>query len=269
MIHPLLLGGCLLSGAFAFLWWRQTRTRDATSVDAAWALAIGGGALLAGLAGDGATLPRMLGTGIALLWSGRLGYHLLRHRVFGHAGEDGRYRAMREHWGERADRHFFWFYQAQAAAAFAFALPFWWLAQHPEPSLSTLQTAGVAVFVLAQAGEWIADRQLERHRRDPAQRGRTCRSGLWAYSRHPNYFFEWLHWFAWVALSIGSPLWWLSLLGAVLMLCSLLWVTGIPFVEQQSLRSRGDAYRDYQRRVSVFVPWFRKAGPRVQGPGPS
>jgi steroid 5-alpha reductase family enzyme len=263
VIHPLLLGGCLLSGVFAALWWRQTRTRDATSVDAAWALAIGGGALLAGLFGDGAPLPRLLGTAIALLWSGRLGYHLLRHRVFGHAGEDGRYRAMREHWGERADRHFFWFYQAQAAAAFAFALPFWWLSRHPEPSLSALQTAGVAVFVLAQAGEWLADRQLERHRRDPAQRGRTCRSGLWAYSRHPNYFCEWLSWCGIALLAAPAAGAWAAL-QPLCMFVLVRFVSGVPFTELQALKSRGDDYRRYQSETNAFFPWFPRQKPARQ-----
>ena len=102
--------------------------------------------------------------------------------------------------------------------------------------------------------EALADLQLKRFRADPANRGKVCDVGLWRWSRHPNYFFEWLHWFAYVLLAVGSPVWYLTLIGPVLMLVSLLWVTGIPFVEAQSLRSRGDAYRDYQRRTSPFVP---------------
>ena len=255
VIHPLLLGGLLLSATFAVLWWRQTRTKNATSVDAAWALAIGGGALLAGLGGTGAELPRALGTTIALLWSGRLGYHLLRHRVFGHAGEDGRYRAMREHWGERANLHFLWFYQAQAAAAFVFALPAWFLAQHPAASLAPLQVAGLVLFPLAQAGEWLADRQLEHHRRDPAQRGRTCRAGLWAFSRHPNYFCEWLSWCGIALVAAPAAGAW-ALVQPMVMFVLVRYVSGVPYTELQALRSRGDDYRRYQRETNAFFPWW-------------
>jgi len=122
----------------------------------------------------------------------------------------------------------------------------------------------VVVFFGSVSMEALADLQLKRFRADPANKGKVCDVGLWAWSRHPNYFFEWLHWFAYVFLAIGTP-WpvaWLSLLGPVLMLVSLYWVTGIPFVEAQAVRSRGDDYRDYQRTTSAFIPWFPKPGQR-------
>ncbi|MEP6881541.1 MAG: DUF1295 domain-containing protein, partial [Dokdonella sp.] len=106
--------------------------------------------------------------------------------------------------------------------------------------------------------EWIADNQLAAHRTDPAMKGKTCRRGFWKYSRHPNYFFEWLHWFAYVFLAVGTGLGWVtaSLVGPGLMLSTLVWATGIPYTEAQALRSRGDDYRDYQRTTSVLIPWF-------------
>jgi hypothetical protein len=82
----------------------------------------------------------------------------------------------------------------------------------------------------------------------------VCREGLWRYSRHPNYFFEWLHWWAYVFLAIGSPLWWLPMLGVAVMFLFLTRVTGIPPTEAQALRSRGDAYRAYQRTTNAFFP---------------
>src|SRR5262249_38496991 len=92
--------------------------------------------------------------------------------------------------------------------------------------------------------------------------GRTCRAGLWRYSRHPNYFFEWTHWFAYPLLAVGAGgVFWLSAIGPVIMLLMLYRVSGIPFTEAQALRSRGDDYRDYQRTTSAFVPWFPKAWP--------
>jgi steroid 5-alpha reductase family enzyme len=113
----------------------------------------------------------------------------------------------------------------------------------------------VAVAVLALGGEAIADAQLSRFRRDPANRGTVCRTGLWRYSRHPNYFFEWVHWWAYVLIGIAAPWGWLALFGPALMLLFLFKITGIPPTEARALESRGDAYREYQRTTSVFVPW--------------
>ena len=114
----------------------------------------------------------------------------------------------------------------------------------------------VLVWVMAVAGESIADRQLAAHRGNPSNRGKTCRSGLWRYSRHPNYFFEWLHWFAYVFLAVGLGAGWVaaSLVGPAVMLAFLYRVTGIPYTEAQALRTRGDDYADYQRTTSAFIP---------------
>lgn len=244
-----------LAVVFGLLWWRQTRTQNATSVDAAWALAIGGTALAAALWRDGAAVQRLVAAALAVTWSGRLGWHLLVHRVYGHAGEDGRYRAMREHWGPHANARLFWFYQAQAGASFVFALPFWCLAGHPATALSPLQWGGLATVLVAQLLEHRADQQLQRHRSDPAQRGRTCRSGLWRYSRHPNYFFEWLSWCG-IAAVAAPAAGWLAAIQPVVMFGLIRFVSGVPFTELQSLKSRGDDYRHYQRTTNAFFPWW-------------
>jgi len=259
-VIPLVVAALGCGAAFALLWWRQTTTRDATSVDAAWAIAIGVLGLLSAAFGAGHGLQRAVAGAIAGTWSGRLAWHLVVHRVFGHAQEDGRYRAMREHWGTRANAFLFFFYQAQAAAALLFALPFWLLAQHDAAGLATVQWCGLAVVCIAQGLEAVADRQLERHRRDPGQKGRTCRSGLWRTSRHPNYFFEWLTWcgIAGVAFPAAG---WLALLQPAVMFVLVRFVSGVPFTELQSLKSRGDDYRRYQRETNAFVPWW----PRREG----
>jgi steroid 5-alpha reductase family enzyme len=108
--------------------------------------------------------------------------------------------------------------------------------------------------MLAVGGETLADHQLARFRANPGNYGQVCREGLWAWSRHPNYFFEWLHWFTYLLLALGSARWRLALSGPVLMLLFLYRLSGIPWTEAQSLRSRGDAYRRYQREVSAFIP---------------
>jgi len=116
----------------------------------------------------------------------------------------------------------------------------------------------VGVFLVSVAGEAIADRQLAGFRADPANRGKTCRTGLWRYSRHPNYFFEWVHWWSYVLLGLGSPYWLVTILGPALMLVFLFKITGIPATEERALLTRGEDYRNYQRTTSPFFPWFPK-----------
>ena len=209
------------------------------------------------LSADGDALRRTLVAVLAGGWSFRLAAHILFDRVIGQP-EDGRYQRLRAHWREHTQLKFFGFFQAQALLTAVFAAPFLVVALTPEPLPAFAIICAVAIWLLAVGGETLADRQLAAWRADPANRGRTCRAGLWRYSRHPNYFFEWLHWWSYPLLAWGSPAWWLTLLGPALMLYTLLKVTGIPYTERQALTSRGDDYRAYQRSTSAFVPWFPK-----------
>lgn len=257
-----LLGWCTAAVlvAFALLWRRQTATNNATSVDFAWAATIGMlGAAFAGL-GAGSPIQRGLAAGIALLWSGRLCWHLLRDRILvepgGAAVEDGRYRALRAHWGAKAPRNFFWFYQAQAIAAVVFAVPFLLLSANPVDKPEPLQFLGLALAGFGIGLETIADRQLATHRRDPARRGQTCRRGLWRWSRHPNYFGEWLCWCGIALVALPAPLGSLALVQPVLMFVLVRFVSGVPFAELQARKSRGDDYARYMRETNAFFPWW-------------
>jgi steroid 5-alpha reductase family enzyme len=241
--------------AMTATWELQRRTRNAGYVDVVWAALMGGAAIYYSAAGAGTSGPRLLVAMLGGIWGFRLSLHLLA-RVL-HESEDGRYRFLREHWGG-SQLKFFGFFMLQALMTAVFSLPFLVAASNPIPSLGLCAYAAVALWLFSLGGESLADAQLARFRNSACNRGKTCRAGLWRYSRHPNYFFEWLHWFSYVLLSIGSPWWWLSLAGPLLMGASLMWVSGIPFTEAQSLRSRGDDYRRYQRETSVFFPWFPK-----------
>jgi len=241
------------------LWLRQRRTQRADWVDVAWSALIGVQAVAFALVGDGAIEKRVLTALMAGTWSLRLTRHLWV-RVGGHDEEDGRYQAMREHWGPRTDFRLLWFFIAQALIAWLFALPAWVLANDPGSALNGWVLAGVGIWLVSLAGESIADRQLARFRADPADRGAVCKVGLWRYSRHPNYFFEWLHWFAWPLAAMGAPNQWIAWAGPVVMLAFLYRVSGIPYTERQALKSRGEAYREYQRTTSAFIPLPRKDG---------
>jgi steroid 5-alpha reductase family enzyme len=257
---PIGQAAVLCLGLMAALWCWQRRTKHAAIVDAGWAAAIGLAALLYAATGEGHATQRACAGLVAGLWSSRLTWHLLRDRVLGRP-EDGRYAAMRAAWGDRADLHFVWFFAAQALLAWGLSLPFWLLAQHGAASLSLLQWSGLAVFALALAGESLADRQLAGFRADPANRGQVCAGGLWRYSRHPNYFCEWLVWVAIAMLVHEAPHGAWGWLAAAVMFVFITKLTGIPYTEAQALRSRGARYAEYQRTTSAFVPWPpRQAG---------
>lgn len=250
LITALLLVVLAMTG----LWLWQLRSQRADWVDVFWAGAIGVLALLFAIFGEGAVEKRVLVALVAGTWSLRLVYHLAE-RLSGQDEEDGRYQAMREHWGDRAPLWLLVFFMGQALLAWLFALPAWVVANDPSGSLSFWVVLGVVFWFVSLVGESAADRQLAAFRSDPANRGQVCRVGLWCYSRHPNYFFEWLHWFSYPLIALGAPQQWIAWLGPVVMLLFLYRVSGIPYTEKQALQSRGEAYRQYQRTTSAFFPW--------------
>jgi len=139
----------------------------------------------------------------------------------------------------------------------AFLLPVF----NTTPRFDLLEIAGVCLWCTALAGETVADAQLSAFKRIAANQGQVCDVGLWRCSRHPNYFFEWLVWVAYFLFALGSPLGWLAAIGPASILYLLLRVTGIPLTEEQSIRSKGDAYRRYQATTSAFAPWFPRKLP--------
>jgi steroid 5-alpha reductase family enzyme len=249
-----LLAAALAAVWMLLLWLVQRATGNAGVVDAGWAAAVGGLGVLFALTTDAPTARRLLVAGMYGTWGLRLALYILRDRIVDRE-EDGRYEALRRRWGGRADLYFLAFFEAQALLALAFAAPAVVVLRKESAGLDLWDLAGAAVWVVALCGEALADRQLSRFRADPANRGRTCNVGLWRYSRHPNYFFEWLHWWSYVLLAVGSPWWWINLAAPGLMLLFLFKLTGIPATEAQAVKSRGDDYRRYQQTTSVFVPW--------------
>ncbi len=243
----------MMAAVMALLWLLQRRTGNAGVVDVGWSAGTGACGVLFAVLGPGDPARRLLAGALIAAWSFRLAAAIARRGA--REAEDGRYARLRERWGGRFQLRLLVLYEAQALAAVAFALPVLAVAADPRPLGWPRAVAAVAVWLAAVAGETAADRQLARFRADPANRGRTCRTGLWRSSRHPNYFFEWLHWWTYVVLGAGAPWWWLTLLGPVLMLVFLVEVTGIPVTEEQAAASRPD-YREYQRTTSAFIPWF-------------
>ena len=204
-------------------------------------------------------MRRALIAAMVFVWSVRLGTHLLVRVAGKHPVEDGRYVQLRRDWEHGFALRMAGFFQLQAASVVLLAIPILAACSNPEPALGGLEWAGAALWLAAISGEALADAQLAIFKRDPGNAGRVCDAGLWRYSRHPNYFFEWLVWVSYFVFGCASPWGWLGILSPACILYLLLRVTGIPLTEEQSVRSRGDAYRRYQERTSAFVPLPRRA----------
>ena len=261
---------CVLSAAMGVAWLVAERTGRSGWIDAIWTFATGlAGVTLAILPASPEALRPLLVAGLAALWSLRLGFHIVRRTARG--GDDPRYRQLRVEWGDTASGRLFLFLQAQAAAGLVLALSIAAAAHRPGVALDIRDALGVALFAVAAFGERTADRQLARFGADDRNHGKICDAGLWAYSRHPNYFFEWLVWVSFAIIAIAPPghyPWgWFGLAAPVLMYVLLVHVSGIPPLEAHMLRSRGDAFRLYQARVNAFWPGPPKATAQILRPG--
>lgn len=256
-------------------WLAARMIRNNGIVDVVWAAGFAPLAFLFFMLGtedsDFRVLPRQQAlTLMVFVWSFRLGSHLFVRVRSHHPHEDVRYAKLREEWGAATNRKMFGFFQLQGLLQIVLSLPVMLVCLDGNRfisgwSLGITGCLGVALWLIGLLGESLADRQLARFRADPANKGKVCQTGLWNYSRHPNYFFEWLVWVGYAVFAFGSPWGWLGLIAPALMLHFLLNVTGIPMTEELSLKSKGDAYREYQRTTSAFVPWFKK--PAADGAG--
>ncbi len=254
----LLIGTAAVVGLMLILWLLHFAARNASVVDPGWAGGLALIAILYAWLGGGYQTRSLILAIMVGFWGFRLSGFLLFTRVIGHP-EEGRYVELRRKWKTNIGFKFLLFFQAQAILCVLLSFPFLAAARNTEPAISAIELAAIALFVLAVIGESIADAQLNAFKSNPANKGKTCQVGLWHYSRHPNYFFEWLIWVAYFLFGVSGPNGWVGLISPVVMLFFLFRVTGIPATEAQALRSRGDAYREYQRTTSVFVPWFRRA----------
>ena len=233
-------------------WLVQLRTRNGGLVDAVWAATLAGLAVFYAVVGHAPASVRIAIAVMGGLWGMRLAVHLFI-RNWGKP-EDWRYARFRAEWGERADFNMFWFFQFQnlftlMLSASAFLVPAFGL--HEPPPIAFV-LAG-ALWIVSVAGEALADRQMERFRADPAHRGQVCRTGLWKWSRHPNYFFECLHWCAYVVLAWGMDGWWWTLAAPLVMAFLLLKLSGMPLMEAEMIR-RKPGYADYVRTTSALIP---------------
>lgn len=254
VLRLVLVGWSFAAALQLVLWLIQQRTRNAAIVDVGWSASFSLLAVWFAIQAQTSFATFAPMAAIIVAWSVRLTVYLIG-RGAATGPEEGRYVELRQRWAPHASRSFFIFFQAQAALAavlaFSFVTPF---VHAPYPGFELLRWIGTGLSALGIVGETVADLQLARFRRQHAGQGLVCDVGLWRTSRHPNYFFEWLVWVGHALHCLAYPVGWVALSGQALIFASIWKVTGIPATEEQALKSRGDAYRAYQKRVSAFFP---------------
>lgn len=252
----LLIALALMLVVFAIVWAIGVKIRNYSFLDVIWSYGVAILAPIYAVVGPGHLERKLAFTALGVAWSLRLGTYIFFRVLQHHPREDVRYEGLRRRWP--GPGMFFLFHELQAVLVVIFSLPFLLAAWRRMP-LQIVDMVGLGLVLIALLGESLADRQMKRFKSDPVNQGRVCDIGLWRYSRHPNYFFEFLVWVGFAAASLDTPHGWITLLCPVLMYCFLTKVTGIPLTEEYALKSKGDAYREYQRTTSAFTPWFRKA----------
>jgi steroid 5-alpha reductase family enzyme len=240
-------------------WAFQARAGNAGWVDVFWTFGTGLICALAALAAGPVLWRRAMVAGLLLLWSIRLGSHIF-HRVRTGA-EDVRYARMRKEYGTGFQKHLLGFVIIQGPFSLILGIAALYAARQPAPTFRLWDALGIAVALGCIAGEALADRQMRQFRANPANKGKICEAGLWHYSRHPNYLFEFLSWFAYPLLGLTTHNAWslLSLLAPALMYLTLRYASGVPPLEAAMLESRGELYREYQARTGAILPRFKAA----------
>ncbi len=239
-------------------WLFQRAVNNGGWSDVFWTYGTGASCALACLVpfggADSPTWRQMLVAALAAIWSLRLGTYVATRVARG--AEDARYADFRREWGARFQRNMFGLLIVQAPVTAILSLSILVAARQPHPGVRIADLLGALILIGSILGEGLADQQMKAFRADPASKGKVCDTGLWAWSRHPNYLFEALGWLAYpvIALDLAHPFSLLSLIAPIVMFIVLRFGTGVPPLEAAMLKSRGDAYRLYQARVSAFWP---------------
>lgn len=255
-----LLAALILFAAKSVAWLIQRRMGNGGIVDAIWAWALGGLAVWFAAVGSSEPTVRLTLGLMGGLWGLRLGLYLWQRNW--RSAEDWRYAEFRANWGPQAQTKMFWFFQFQNLFTLALAASAFIPAAYREGTPGPLGlVAAVAVLVVSVVGEGLADAQLKAFKARTAgtpQAGGVCNVGLWRYSRHPNYFFECVHWLAYLPLAWGSALLPYTLAAPLVMVLLIVKISGVPLLER-NMALRKPGYADYMRRTSMLVPWPPRA----------
>ncbi len=238
-------------------WLISLRHRNVTIVDSLWGLGFVLVTWITFFNSQGYWGRSLLIAVLATLWGMRLTLYLSK-RNWG-AGEDPRYGKWREAAGDRFKVVSFYkvfLVQALFLWTISLVLQVGQIATQPD-RLGWFEGLGLALWLIGFLFETIGDRQLARFKADSANKGRVMDKGLWAYTRHPNYFGECLVWWGFYVISLSTPYGWLTVISPIIITLVLLKMTGIPLTEKTIMETRPE-YLRYIKRTSAFIPWFPK-----------
>ena len=252
MVFALAIPVVMMAG----VWVMARLLNNAGIVDIFWSYGFIPVALACAVLGGGDVTRSLVLVLMVTIWAARLGTYLWIRVAKHHPEEDGRYATLRQQFPNHTWAMFFGFFEAQGVLIALLSVPFVLVFINAAPGLGGWEYLGIALWLAGMLGESVADAQLTRFRANPANKGKTCRVGLWNFSRHPNYFCEWLVWVGYFFYALGSPGGWIAVYAPALMYFFLTRITGIKATEEHAVRSRGEDYRQYQRTTNAFFPWF-------------
>ena len=191
---------------------------------------------------------------LVAVWAVRLAVHILL-RNWGR-GEDWRYAQWRATWGKWfIVRSYLQVFLLQGLLLLVVSLPALWMVTFGGP-LGWLAIVGVVVWLVGFVFESVGDYQLTRFLKDPSNYGHVLQTGLWKYSRHPNYFGEITQWWGIWLMALSTPGGWLTVLGPLTITFLITKVSGIPMLEAKQMQN--PAFREYAARTPVLIPWLSK-----------
>jgi steroid 5-alpha reductase family enzyme len=255
LVNLLLINLGVIAGVMLCLWLLSLALGNSSIVDIFWGAGFVVIAWVSVLCSPSEAMRKWIIVGLASLWGLRLTAYLAWRNIG--KGEDYRYRAMRDHHRDR-----FWIvslytvFGLQGVIMWIVALPLQ-AATASAPSLNWLDGVGIAFWGIGLTFETLGDFQLARFKADPANRGRVCERGLWRYTRHPNYFGDFMVWWGFFLIALAGGAWW-TIVSPLLMSLLLIRVSGAALLEK-SLKTSKPGYDDYVRRTSNFFPWPPKA----------
>lgn len=236
-----------------FVWMLYRKTNNPSIVDSSWSI----GLMMAGfiyLFSAQVSQRNLIIAALLGAWALRLAGYIWWTRLrLGH--QDKRYTSLSSQWKISQSLGFFLNFQLQALLIFFISFIFFLISLSHATTLSSLDLAAILLVLTSIAGETTADLQLQRFKK--MNPGKVCDVGLWYYSRHPNYFFDWLTWCGFALFALPSPFGCIGLLSLILLYIIFTRITG-PITERGSIQSRGAAYLQYQAVTSMFVPWIHK-----------
>lgn len=254
--HVVLTNLVLITIIMILSWFFYLYQKKPNILDVSWALGFIVTVVTAVSGCQGYLLRKLILFIIAFAWSCRLtGLFFMRYLKQEKAG---RFQAIRDAFDATTNLKFGLVFILQGFLIVVLSWPFVLICSNAKPSISVLEWVGIIISLIGFMGEAFADKQLWQFKENEENMSKVCDEGLWKYSRHPNYFFEWIIWVGFFIFALTSPLGITSIISPILMWYLLTQISGVHMAEMQALKLKGESYKEYQEKTSMFFPWFPK-----------